>query len=115
MTGDNHALVNLDVLAEYVGSDPILLRQVSHKFLLSARQTLEEMRQAAELDRHDQVASLVHRIKPSVLAMGATRMVELLLRLEQAALDECGEVVDEHLRSLTPILGQLEREIAALA
>lgn len=114
LPGDNEALVNLEVLAQYVGSNPALLRQVSQKFLLSARQTIEEMRHAAESARHDQVASLAHRIKPSVRAMGATRMVELLLQLEKAAADRCDEAIHEQLAYLTPMLARLEREIAAL-
>lgn len=114
MAADSETLVDLEVLAQYVGSNPMLLRQVSQKFLLSARQTIEQMHQAADAQLHDQVASLAHRLKPSVRAMGATRMSEHLLQLEQAAREECSEVVREQLSYLTPILGQLEQEIAAL-
>jgi HPt (histidine-containing phosphotransfer) domain-containing protein len=114
MSRDSKTVVDLEVLAQYVGSNPALLRQVSHKFLLSARQTIEEMQQAAESDQHDQVASLAHRITPSARAMGATRMIEPLLRLEQAAKEKCGDTEQEQLRYLIPILGQLEQEITAL-
>lgn len=114
MTADSETLVDLEVLAQYVGSNPALLRQVSQKFLLTARQTVEEMRYAADLERHDHVASLAHRLKPSVRAMGATKMTELLLQLELAAEEERGEAIDMQLENLTPILARLEREIAAL-
>jgi HPt (histidine-containing phosphotransfer) domain-containing protein len=73
------------------------------------------MHQAADAELHDQVASLAHRLKPSVRAMGATRMSEHLLKLEQAAEEKCGEAIHRQLEHLTPILVRLECEIAALA
>jgi HPt (histidine-containing phosphotransfer) domain-containing protein len=114
MTVESETLVDLEVLAQYVGSNPILLREVSQKFLLSARQTIEQMRHAAESELHDQVASLAHRLKPSVRAMGATRMTEHLQQLELAAEEKCSEAIDKQLAHLTPILARLEHEIAAL-
>ncbi len=115
MAETNAALVDLEVLAQYVGSNPVLLRQISEKFLLSAQETIEEMRQAAVLGQFSQVASLAHRLKPSVRAVGAIGMIEQVLRLEQAARDECGGEIQKQLNALTPVLVQLEQEIAALA
>ncbi len=107
-------LVNLDVLAQYVGSDPLLQRRISKRFLESTRQVVAEMQQAAEQDGFARISNLAHRIRPSAVAMGAARLSELASHLEQASRDQCSERVREQLVKLTAILAQLEGEIASL-
>lgn len=107
-------LVNLDVLAQYVGNDPLLQRRISQRFLESTRQAVAEMQQAAEQDGFARICNLAHRIRPSAVAMGAARLGELATHLERASRDQCSEKVREQLAKLTAILAQLEGEIASL-
>ena len=113
--GADIRLVNLEILAQYVGTNPVLQRKVSQKFLETARNTVLEMQRAAAIPDYTLLGSLAHRIKPSALAMGARVMGDLAAQLEQAAIEGCDETVHEHLNCLAPMLVQLEREIAALA
>lgn len=108
-------LVNLEVLAQYVGTDPMLQRRVSQKFLESFRLTVAEMVSAAAAPDYALIGQLAHRLRPSALAMGAGLMGELVEQLEVAAVVGDRETVDEYLGNLAPMLAQLEREIAAMA
>lgn len=114
MKGDNGRLVNLDVLAQYVGPNTALQRRISQKFLETARSTAHEMQQAALVGNYAQIGHLAHRFKPSALAMGATRIGDLAALLEHAANENCGEIVNEQLGYLVPMLAQLEWEISVL-
>ncbi len=108
-------LVNFEVLAQYVGTNPVLQRRVSRKFIESARQTLAEMERAAATRDYESLGRLAHRIRPSVMAMGAAPLTHVVTQMEQAALSKSVEAVHQHLEYLAPMLAQIEREIAAMA
>ena len=107
-------LVDLDVLAQYVGNDRLLQRRISQRFLQSTRQAVIELQQAVERDDFAHIGGLAHRIKPSAMAMGAGILCELATDLEKASREKCAVTIREQLRKLTPLMMQLEGEIAAL-
>lgn len=108
-------LIKLEVLAQYVGTDPVLQRRVSQKFLESVRETVVEMMSAAAAMDYARIERLAHRLKPSLLAMGARPIGELVEQLEAAADAGNAETVDEYLGNFEPMLAQLEQEIAAMS
>ena len=108
-SGTDEALPVLDdtTLAKLIGDDAATLAEVRRDFVVSARFTAEEMRDAVKHDEHATVGSLAHRLKSSARAIGALELGRWCERLEVA--DKAAD--GERLRRL---LAGFEVALAAL-
>ncbi|MDZ4103307.1 MAG: PAS domain S-box protein [Hydrogenophaga sp.] len=71
-------------LARLVGDDPVLLADFRQRFLLSALNTIDEMRRAASQNDMLALAGLAHRLKSSARATGAVALAVCCERIERA-------------------------------
>jgi two-component system, sensor histidine kinase and response regulator len=71
-------------LARLVGDDPVLLADFRQRFLLSALNTIDEMRRAASQGDMVALADLAHRLKSSARATGAVALAVCCERIERA-------------------------------
>ncbi|MDA3870697.1 MAG: response regulator, partial [Gammaproteobacteria bacterium] len=81
---ENHAPVNPQVLATLIGSDIEQCRPLLLKFIEASIPIINELVDAAEAARFDEIFALAHKLKSSAKAVGAERLAELCLDMEQA-------------------------------
>jgi two-component system sensor histidine kinase/response regulator len=76
-------LINANALSELLGSDdPKLLTEVYHEFLQSASATVEDMCHAIDEGNAKEVRALAHKLKSSVISVGAQAFYECCLQME---------------------------------
>ena len=71
-------------LARLVGDDPVLLADFRQRFVLSALNTIDEMRRAASQSDMAALSELAHRLKSSARATGAVALAVCCERIEGA-------------------------------
>jgi signal transduction histidine kinase/DNA-binding response OmpR family regulator/HAMP domain-containing protein len=83
-------LINANALSELLGSDdPKLLTEFYHAFLQSASVTVEDMCHAIDEGNAKEVRALAHKLKSSVISVGAQAFYECCLQME--TLGESGD------------------------
>ncbi len=92
------------------GASTVVGRIVS-SFVAGAEESLAELRQAVESGQHLEVARLAHKLRGSAANLGAVRVSELCLELEQRAGDGHTQEAE---RLLTSVEAVLDRTIALL-
>jgi signal transduction histidine kinase/CheY-like chemotaxis protein/HPt (histidine-containing phosphotransfer) domain-containing protein/HAMP domain-containing protein len=79
----NHEVINANTLPELLGSDdPKLLTEFYHDFLESASITMENMCHAIDEGSVNEVSALAHKLKSSVISVGAQAFYECCLQME---------------------------------
>jgi two-component system sensor histidine kinase/response regulator len=71
-------------LARLVGDDPAVLAEFRQRFVLSALNTMDEMRRCAHAGEFAALARLAHRLKSSCRVIGAVSLAECCDRIEHA-------------------------------
>ena len=105
------AIIDLAVLAKMVGNDPAKIRKFALKFLVSAREGLDEIQAALESLDMAAVAALGHRIKSPARTVGALGFAELCLQLEQCKREEDAEQAQGILSRLRALLEEIKVQI----
>jgi EAL domain-containing protein (putative c-di-GMP-specific phosphodiesterase class I)/DNA-binding response OmpR family regulator len=77
-------VLDASVLPKLIGHDRALLARFNDDYLVSARQTVEGLRKAADAGNWSAAAALAHRLKSSSRAVGALALGEVCARLEDA-------------------------------
>lgn len=78
-----YEVINPNALCELLGSDdPALLTEFYHEFLKSASPTMELMCHAIDEGRVKEVRGLAHKLKSSVISVGALLFYECCLQIE---------------------------------
>jgi two-component system sensor histidine kinase/response regulator len=79
----SHEVINANALCELLGSDdPKLLAEFYHEFLESASPTMEDMCHAIDEGSVKEVSALAHKLKSSVISVGAQAFYECCLQME---------------------------------
>ncbi len=106
---ESGATISLAVLAALVDDDPDTMSRLLRIFLDNAASTIDELE--AALEQHDlaRMNALGHRLKSSARAVGAMRLADTCLALEQMGSVDCAP---ELVHSLAPMLVSLRRELA---
>ena len=79
----NHEVINANTLSELLGSDdPKLLTEFYHDFLESASITMEDICHAIDEGSVNEVSALAHKLKSSVISIGAQEFYECCLQME---------------------------------
>jgi len=109
---ENHAPVNPQVLATLIGSDIEQCRPLLLKFIVASIPIINELVDAAEAARFDEISALAHKLKSSAKAVGAERLAELCLNMEQANKNGMAETLQLLLAlQLKDEFGRVERFI----
>ncbi len=74
--------IDLDVLAEFVGDDPVVIADMVQAFRQSAAQSSAELEQALNAGSMQAVADAAHKLKSSARAIGGTRLGQLCADIE---------------------------------
>jgi HPt (histidine-containing phosphotransfer) domain-containing protein len=77
--------VNLRVLEELVGDDPLVIADLLQEFRKSAQDSKAALAHGASSAAVDEVANAAHRLKSSARAIGAERLGDACAEIEQAA------------------------------
>ena len=79
----SHVVINANALCELLGSDdPKLLAEFYHDFIESVSPTLENMCHAIDEGSVKDVSALAHKLKSSVISIGAQPFYECCLQME---------------------------------
>lgn len=98
-------VVDVTVLAELIGEDPVQIAVLLGKFRESAREIGRELREACAERAAERVAFAAHTLKSSAKAMGARTLADLCIELERAG--RAG-----HVEAFADLLPRLERALA---
>lgn len=84
-TAPTHAVLDLSVLRELVGSEEDIVREFLEEYRRTATRLVDECRQSIETGDRANVARIAHRLKSSSRTVGALAFGELCQALETAA------------------------------
>ncbi|PSJ16967.1 response regulator [Nitrosomonas supralitoralis] len=76
--------LDLHVLEQLVGDDPVILKEMLLDFRTSAEKIASELHTAYQAGRLTTVGSLAHKLKSSARSVGALELGELCAKMEQA-------------------------------
>ena len=99
--------VDLRVLAEFVGDDPVITGEVLKAFRRNAVASSGQLETAVGAGAFQAVVDVTHRVKSAARAVGATRLADLYAELEAAAAARRGN-------ELKRLLPQLQAELEAV-
>ena len=99
---------DLAVLAELVGADPQVMRDVLTSFRLSTSQTSLEFSQARAANAPQDVADIAHRLKSAARAIGAARLGQICADIEEVATST------PHSAALASLLAAFDVELSAV-
>lgn len=105
--GSNAAAVNLGVLEDLVGSDPVVIADLLQSFRDSAGSTIELLKAACGIGDMATVVGQAHRLKSSARTVGALGLGELCEQIESAGKAGAADM-------LAWLLPELERESDAV-
>lgn len=101
------AVIDIRVLQELVGNEPVVVREFLQEFRLGAVKMAGELRDASIQNDRRQIASIAHKLKSSSRSVGAMQLGELCAQLEII----CNQ---QPPISLIDSLQAFERELAAV-
>ncbi|MBA4141765.1 MAG: PAS domain S-box protein [Nitrosospira sp.] len=99
--------VDVKVLEELVGDDPVVISEFLRDFRISARGIADDLRTACRAGQMETAAAAAHKLKSSARAVGALALGELCAKMEQA-----GKAGDA--QALNALLPRFESELAAV-
>jgi len=79
-----HCVYDDQALARLVGEEPSLLAEFRQRFIVSALNTMDEMRRAASSGNTATLSNLAHRLSSSCRLIGAVALGECCSRIERA-------------------------------
>lgn len=88
-----YAPVNLQTLATLIGADIEQCKPLLLKFRDASIPIINALIDAAEAARFDEIGALVHKLKSSAKSVGAERLAELCINMEQANKIGIGETL----------------------
>ena len=106
------AVLDLAEMKVLFGNDSELLNPLLDEFAESAAATVHDMRAAASDANFDGVRSTAHKLKSSARTIGAYRLAELCLALEQAGGERDSMTVQKNMGQLDAIFNDVTDAIA---
>ncbi|MEI6521288.1 MAG: response regulator, partial [bacterium] len=103
----SNKIVDINVLKSLVGDDPTVIHDFLHDYLLSAKKTAEELRNAVFANDCGAAEGAAHRLKSSSLSVGAKDFGELCSLIEVAGMDG-------NIEKLVALLPKFENEFVAV-
>jgi PAS domain S-box-containing protein len=79
------AALDVQVLVEMVGDDPVVIRQLLRSFRADATRLAQELQQAWKSVDLDRAAAVAHKLKSSARSVGALKLGQLCADMESAA------------------------------
>ncbi len=99
--------VDVNVLKEMVGDDPVVINEFLHDFRSSATQIAQKLKTAYAAGQAAEMSALAHKLKSSARSVGALALGELCAEIEQAGRGNQAEALGE-------LLPQFEMEITVV-
>ena len=108
------AIIDLSILANIIGPDPVKQKRISLKFIESAQKSLTEIEAALTSENLITLGAIGHKIMAAARSVGAMGYADLCYTLEQAGkkgdLKQAQEVVPQ----LQPLLLKIDAEVKRL-
>ncbi len=111
---DPSTVLQVSVLEQLVGDDPVAVLEVLADFQQSARQLAAEMVAARDAGRLPQVGAAAHKLKSSSRSVGALPLGELCASLEDAARRADSEMMAQHFPRFESMLAKVEIALDSL-
>ncbi|MDH5479237.1 MAG: ATP-binding protein [Nitrosomonas sp.] len=99
--------VNIHVLEEFIGDDPVTIKEMLHEFRTDAEKTTTELHAAYQAKQFTTVGSIAHKLKSSSRSVGALVLGELCAEIELAGKNNDSQ-------ALTNLLPRFNAEIIAV-
>ncbi|MDT8452056.1 MAG: PAS domain S-box protein [Gammaproteobacteria bacterium] len=90
---ETYVPVNPQILATLIGADIELCKPLLLKFRDASTPIINALIDAAEAARFDEIGALAHKLKSSAKSVGAERLAELCINMEQASKVGMGETL----------------------
>jgi signal transduction histidine kinase/CheY-like chemotaxis protein/HPt (histidine-containing phosphotransfer) domain-containing protein len=91
---DEATAIDISVLAQFVGDDPVILQELMNDFIPPAEKTVEEIQAAFNSHSHVLIGELSHKMKSSARTIGAISLANLCEELEVAGYDGHWEKIE---------------------
>jgi CheY-like chemotaxis protein/HPt (histidine-containing phosphotransfer) domain-containing protein len=102
-----HCAYDDQALAGFVGEDPTVLAEFRQRFVLSALNTMDEMRLAANNSDFATLGNLAHRLKSSCRVIGAVSLAACCERIEHADPDCSATLMHRHMALMEDALAHV--------
>lgn len=99
--------IDLTTLAHYVGNDMQIQKQILEKFSVSCHEISHDLENAITEKSAQKISFSAHKLKSSAKAVGAIRLAETSLALEQAAKENNWDAINK----LTPVTIELIAQV----
>ena len=108
------AIIDLSILANIIGPDPVKQKRISLKFIESVHKSLIEIETALASENLAALGSIGHKIMAAARSVGAMGYADLCYALEQAGKKGDLKQAQEIVPQFHPLLLQIDTEVKRL-